>query len=121
MVPLLKGKMEVDELRETGVNTEVIKKFRLNRRVLCRGAEAIGEEITSEIELHDRAGQEFDRIVEKTDGKDRQPVDQNVTIRTYSDALSEARALCDELGLVDGTPLGRHRVNESNREPASKD
>lgn len=59
---LLTGQKTVRELREAGVNTEVIKKLKPTEEGI-------------EIELHDRSGVDFDRILDRTLGKPAQSVD----------------------------------------------
>jgi tRNA U55 pseudouridine synthase TruB len=56
---VLKGEKTLDELRKAGINTEMVKSASI-------GTQGI------RIELHDRSGEDFDRVVEKTDGKDTQ-------------------------------------------------
>jgi hypothetical protein len=53
---VLDGTATLAQLRDAGVNTEVVKKLRYSRGVV-------------EIELHDRGGREFDRIMDRTEGK----------------------------------------------------
>lgn len=60
--PLLKGEMTLQELRESGVSTEAIKKLKHGEYGL-------------EIELQDRSGQDFDRIMDRTVGKPTQAID----------------------------------------------
>lgn len=58
--PLMHG-MTLQQLRDQGVNTETLKKYRL-------GKDGVS------FELHDRAGTDFDRVVEQTAGKPEQAV-----------------------------------------------
>lgn len=66
MESALDGEQSLRDLRTSGVNTQVIKKAK-KRIMRSPDGEKIGEEI--EIELKDTAGQEFDRVVDHTDGK----------------------------------------------------
>jgi hypothetical protein len=59
----MEGDESLEELRAKGVNTEVIKRLR-TRRVKDKDGR---EEVTREIELHDRGGEEFDRLCGQTD------------------------------------------------------
>ena len=98
--PWLLGKASLEELRARGVNTEVIKKAKETKRVVGRTED--GQEttiITREIELHDRAGADFDRIMDRTEGR---PVQQHdvvadiparVTIVTPLTLTPEHRAI----------------------------
>lgn len=78
---LIRGENNLEDLRAMGVNTEVIKKIKQKtRRVPV--ADGTSEEIVErEIELHDRAGADFDRICDRTDGRPNQSLtlDANVT------------------------------------------
>jgi hypothetical protein len=65
---LLNGKVDLKALRKKGVNTEVLKQFKQKTRRVPVGNGKSEEIIDREIEMHDRAGPEFDRIVEHTDG-----------------------------------------------------
>jgi hypothetical protein len=62
--PILKGQKSPAELRSEGVNTEMIKKIKPTEHGI-------------EIELHDRAGEDFDRIIGHTDGKPTQRVEMD--------------------------------------------
>ena len=71
MEGLLNGSVSLAELRETGVNTEVIKKVRTKVRTLDDGT----TETEREVELFDRAGIDFDRVLDRTEGKPRQTLE----------------------------------------------
>jgi hypothetical protein len=66
--PYLDGSKTLAELRKAGINTEVVKKAKATRRTDEKGVEVE----TRELELHDRAGEEFDRICDRTDGRPTQ-------------------------------------------------
>jgi hypothetical protein len=71
---LLSGKVTVEQLRATGVDTSVIRRFR-RRSYSTTGADGTRQTITSAvIEFHDRAGDEFDRIVNQTAGMPTIPI-----------------------------------------------
>lgn len=73
---LLKGENNLEDLRGMGINTEVIKKLKQKtRRVPTGNGDETEELIEREIELHDRAGSDFDRIIDRTLGKPAQSVD----------------------------------------------
>src|SRR5688500_18467351 len=71
--PLLRGEKSLEELREAGINTEVVKKCKVKSRVTAEGDEIIEREI----ELHDRAGEDFDRICDRTSGKPTQAIEMD--------------------------------------------
>lgn len=73
--PLLKGEADLPKLREDGINTEVVKKIKQKSRVVPVGEGETEEIIEREIELHDRAGEDFDRIIDRTLGKPAQSID----------------------------------------------
>ena len=71
---LLNGETTLQELRDSGVNTEVVKRIRQRKRTVSTDDRS-EETIEHEIELHDRAGADFDRVVEHTDGRPRQTLE----------------------------------------------
>ena len=66
--PVLRGEKTLEQLRAEGVNTEVIKKFKVRSRVIKVGDGQTEQQIERELELHDLSGSDFDRIVNTTDG-----------------------------------------------------
>lgn len=66
---VLKGDASLAEVRKAGLNTEVVKKFKQKSRVVPIGNNETEEIIEREIELHDRSGSDFDRIMDRTDGR----------------------------------------------------
>lgn len=72
---LLSGENKLEDLRAMGINTEVVKKFKQKTRVVPSGNNKIEEVIEREIELFDRAGDDFDRIIDRTAGKPTQAVE----------------------------------------------
>jgi hypothetical protein len=75
-VEWLRGEASLADLRERGLNTEVVKKAKVTKKVI--GATKEGDDVsilTRELELHDRAGVDFDRIADRTHGKSTQPLD----------------------------------------------
>jgi hypothetical protein len=71
MEPALRGEKDLTTLRSEGVNTEIVKKIKVKTRVTPDGEEVIEREM----ELHDRAGTDIDRILDRTEGKPAQSVD----------------------------------------------
>lgn len=65
MEAVLHGDQTLQDLRGSGVNTEVIKKIKVKVRTDSEG----NQEVERELELYDRAGVDFDRVIETTDGK----------------------------------------------------
>lgn len=86
---LLKGENNLEDLRGMGINTEVVKKLKQKTRVVPKGDGKVEEVIEREIELHDRAGNDFDRIMDRTEGKPKQGVE--VTGRDGAPIQSEVK------------------------------
>jgi hypothetical protein len=98
--PLLDGRQSLRELRDAGVNTEVVKKFKQKtRKVAAEDGDGVEEVVEREIELHDRAGEAFDRICDRTEGRPRQSVTHagEVGLRTVEEGEAEAAALLAHL------------------------
>lgn len=78
---LLDGQKSLKELRGDGIDTRVVKKCKTKTRHIQQGDGDPIVEVEREIELHDRSGEEFDRILDRTDGKANQTiqVDSNLT------------------------------------------
>lgn len=96
----LRGHEELEDLQKRGVNTEVIKKLRQTSRKVPTGKKDEVEEIIQrEIELHDRAGADFDRVCDRTDGRPRQVIEAHIddSIRTIPEAEDQAAALLDRI------------------------
>jgi hypothetical protein len=74
MEPILDGRMSLAELRESGVNTEVIRKVKTKTRSVP-GDESGAIETEREIELHDRAGKDLSLIMDRTLGLPTQAID----------------------------------------------
>jgi hypothetical protein len=70
---LFEGRVSIAELRKRGVNTGLIKRFRRKTKSYSVKDEPV-EETTVELELHDRSGVDFDRILDRTNGRARQTV-----------------------------------------------
>ncbi len=64
--PLLDGQKCMKELRHDGVDTRVIKKVKSKTRSIPQGDNPPIIETEREIELHDRSGDEFDRVLDKS-------------------------------------------------------
>lgn len=79
---VLKGEETLREAKERGVNTEVIKRIKQKSKVVKVADGEFEEIIEREIELHDRAGQDFDRIMDRTDGKPKQSIEIDANVNT---------------------------------------
>ena len=66
---LTDGTQNPSDLRRQGVDTSVIRKCKSKRRTIPNGDDTPIVEIEMEIELHNRGGEEFDRVMENTHGK----------------------------------------------------
>lgn len=84
---VVSGQKTLVELKKAGVNTEMVKKLK------------VGKEGEVEIELHDRAGEDFDRICDRTDGRPTQRVDvkHDGTLRTNADGQAAADQILDRV------------------------
>jgi hypothetical protein len=102
----LRGENNLEDLRAMGISTEVIKKFKQKTRVVPKGDGEVEEVIDREIELHDRSGDDFDRILDRTIGRPVQEVHQHVdgTLRTSADG----EAAIDQLLAGVRDRLGAH-------------
>lgn len=68
----LNGRVTLSAIKDAGINTEVIKKARVRTH---RDGEG-GETVVRDVELHDRAGAEFDRIINHTAGKPTEHIER---------------------------------------------
>ena len=75
---LMRGENTLEDLRAMGINTEVIKKIKSKTRMVPIGHGKVEEVVEREVELHDRAGAEFDRIVNQTAGNPMQPIEADL-------------------------------------------
>jgi len=73
--PYLNGEVDLDALRSMGVNTEAAKKTKTKTRYSKDHNGEEVKEVEREVELFDRAGIDFDRVVSETAGKPQQTVD----------------------------------------------
>lgn len=99
MQPFLDGDASLDQLRERGVATAVVKKAKQRTRTVTDDAGRTETTVEREIELHDRSGEDFDRVSDRTEGKPTQRVDvkHDGSIRTTADGALEAASLLAEL------------------------
>ena len=93
--PILDGTMDIQKLRETGVDTSCVKKVR-QRSEYDKDGNVVA--VTREVELHDRSGEEFDRIADRTDGKPTQAVQVGTDTPTVFKII---------------TPLTRHLMQDA--------
>lgn len=84
--PLVTGEKTIDQMRDEGVDTSVVKKIKPTQFGI-------------EIELHDRSGEDFDRVSDRTEGKPTQRVDvkHDGSLRTTAEGADEAASLLAEL------------------------
>ena len=69
---LANGTETLEELEARGVDTAIVKKLKERHQYDGEG-KCVG--VTRELELHNLAGEEFDRVADRTDGRPRQAVD----------------------------------------------
>lgn len=108
--PYAKGDVSLQDLRAAGIDTSMLKKAKVkNRKVFSGGPDDAPEELVErEIELKDPAGEEFDRIADRTEGRPTQRVDlkHEPSIRTPADGEAEADQLLDSIRAGFGTDPG---------------
>lgn len=77
---LLRGENNLEDLRGMGINTEVVKRFKQKTRVIeGKDGKKVEEVVDREIELYDRAGDDFDRICDRTHGRPKQSIEVKQT------------------------------------------
>jgi hypothetical protein len=76
--PFFDDGAKLKDLRAAGVNTEIVKKRKEKRREIPQEDGPPIIEVDREIELHDRAGDDFDRVMDRTVGKPSQAVEVNI-------------------------------------------
>jgi hypothetical protein len=114
---LLSGENRIEDLRAMGINTEVVKKLKQRTRRTSMKDGNIEEIVERDIEFYDRAGENFDRVCDRTDGKPTQSVevvaqvnhsmqDAMKRILANGEAFETAKALASRI-----TPNGEHEDN----------
>ena len=68
---LMFGETQLDELRARGIDTAVIKRFTRRVRTKTRRDGTVEKNVSVTIELHDRSGKAFDRIMDRSVGRAR--------------------------------------------------
>lgn len=121
--PLLKGAVGLEQLRKGGVDTRHIKRLKQKSRREVVGEEKDGtpieeDVIEREIELHDRIGEAFDRIADRTHGRPRQQVDLTSGDDSLKTPADGATAATDLLARLAGR-LGADRVGAAG-DPAAR-
>lgn len=96
---VLSGEKTLEQLRAEGVSTDIVKKCKTKTRTMEDGT----VEVEREIELHDRSGEEFDRVSDRTAGKPSQ-TRTNINVE-----VSAAGQLDLEQMLQDAILLGEPR------------
>ena len=91
---LLRGENQLEDLRAMGINTDVVKKFKQKTRKVSVGEGQTEEVIDREIELYDRSGTDFERVVNHTDGSPIQTVRADVH---STGVMDDKKALALEL------------------------
>jgi hypothetical protein len=76
------GVADLQSLRASGLNTEVVKKMKVKTKTYKDpSTESPVTETEREIELFDRAGEDFDRIIDRTVGKPTQHETSEIDIK----------------------------------------
>lgn len=78
----------LDGLRRKGIDTTKIKKLKTKTKIDNDGTEVV----EAEIELHDRAGESFDRIVNQTAGAPKQTLEVDATVASRIDEATVDQA-----------------------------
>lgn len=93
---LCDGTTTLSKLREKGVNTAVVKKIK-TRRLYDKDGKDTGVE--REVELHNRTGEDFDRVLDRTVGRPTQEIvaHHDGSIRSLSDGETAADLLLAEI------------------------
>ncbi len=96
--PVLDGQANLREMRAQGFDTATIKKVKSKQRAIPQGDNPPIIETEREIELHDRSGVEFDRVLDRTDGKSA----QNVNVRGSIEHVRTIRVVGGDDPLLSG-------------------
>lgn len=97
---VLSGEHQLEDLRAMGVNTEVVKKFKQKTRrvaVAGGGQGEVEEIIDREIEFYDRAGENFDRTLNHTNGTPIQTVRADVHNTGDTSSTEGAKIIAEAL------------------------
>ena len=76
---LVSGAQSLEELEAKGIDTAVVKKLK-ERHDLDKDGNVVA--VTRELELHNLAGEEFDRVMDRTDGKPKQTMELESNLPT---------------------------------------
>lgn len=97
---LIDGVETLEEVRSRGIDTSQIRKLKHKAFTTEDGT----TEKSCEIELHDRSGENFDRICDRTNGRPRQELevntDGNLELRTADSRADAAAAMLNRLESV---------------------
>lgn len=90
------GVADLQSLRDSGLNTEVVKKMKVKTKTYKDPTtESPVTETEREIELFDRAGEDFDRIIDRTAGKPTQHNKSEVDLKADVQ-ITELRVVFDQ-------------------------
>jgi hypothetical protein len=73
------GEVGIKDLAASGIDTAIVKKAKTRKRTYETQAGTSVTEVEREIELHDRSGEEFDRVCDRTEGRPTQAIDVSAT------------------------------------------
>lgn len=74
---VMNGISDLTSARQSGLNTEVVKKLKTKTRTIPSKDGDHVTEVEREIELHDRAGDDFDRVMDRTMGRPTQAIEHS--------------------------------------------
>jgi hypothetical protein len=103
--PLLDGQMSLRELRAQGFNTSLVKKTKRKERQIPQGE---GQDpivvVEREIELYDRSGNAFDRIMDRTEGRPRESQELDINVKVAAEQLTDQQLIERAARLFAGPP-----------------
>lgn len=108
----LNGEKSLRDLRKEGVHTDTIKKAKVVKKTFKTEAGENVEVETREIEFHDRSGQEFDRISDRTEGRPVQAVDLSHTGIPTSVQIVTPLSTMENNGGSEEPPLGKEESHD---------
>jgi len=97
--PLLKGESSLNDLRASGINTEIVKKVKIKAKIELNEDGDPETVMERELELYDRSGNDFDRILDRTVGKPKQEttITHDGAIRTTAEGETAADTIIARL------------------------
>jgi hypothetical protein len=98
---LIFGEAQLEELRAIGIDTAVVKRFTRRIHTKIRRDGTVEKDVSVTIELHDRSGRAFDRIMDRTLGRAthrislHEPEPANARLQDGAEAVARLMAMLD--------------------------